>query len=54
MSTLTVDTVESLLKHLVGHTSFAALTPYVGLFTTNPTQSSSGVEVSTSITWKVE
>lgn len=50
MSTLTVDTVESLLKHLVGHTSFAALTPYVGLFTTNPTQSSSGVEVSTSST----
>lgn len=47
MGTLTTSAVEKVLKELVGKESFS-VTAYVGLFTTPPTDSSAGVEVSSS------
>lgn len=49
MGTLTTSAVEKVLKELVGKESFS-VTAYVGLFTTPPTDSSAGVEVSSSST----
>jgi len=44
MGSLTASTIEKVLKHLVGKESFT-VTPYLGLFTTKPTESTAGVEV---------
>jgi len=45
MGYLTTRAVERILKNLVGYTS-SSISPHIGLFTTSPTESSNGVEVS--------
>lgn len=46
MGYLTPSAVERVLKHLVGDTSLPAISTYLGLFTTSPTENYAGVELS--------